>query len=55
MEENYLGFVAIHNIRGVAFFGGTSKQFVKVFSTKIFFHQFTEVFSHESFSLYSMQ
>ena len=36
MEENYLGFVAIHKIRGVASFGGTRKQFVKIFSMKIF-------------------
>ena len=30
-------------------FGGTSEQLVKVFSVKIFFHQFTKVFSHISF------
>ena len=37
---------------GVASFGGTSGQSVKVLSTKIFFHQFVKVFSHESFPLH---
>ena len=38
---------------GVASFGITSKQSGKVFSvTILFFHQFSKVFSHESFPLY---
>ena len=59
---NFTSFVAIRvkvfftKFEGVASFGGTSEQSIKIFSgKKFFFYQFAKVFSRESFRLYGKQ